>query len=352
MRRVAIAGLLASRPRVLILDEPLAGLDREKQARAARPARAHAPHRRPDSRHHLARHRGHGPRVHPDGRGDRRHCVPARSFRGAARMVTAVTSPARRPGVPPGAGHFPASPARGSDEAPRLGGGNRHIAAAARVACRRRARRSRRGGCRRREAPLDGRPAYIVVGRGDRPARRDDVSRRAADSLSTRGPSSSRSCSSHCRSSSYGPRGSRNSRQRSRASPLRSASSGRPSTNGRTPWPSRYARCRCSATRSACSSRPVGCVPSRATGQRAPDHRPRPRSARPRSRDRRLGRPPGLRPRPGGNPARRHAISRLASTPTASAEGLNRTGYGLLLSAAGLRHEGQACQRGFLLLPP
>ena len=31
MRRVAIAGLLASRPRVLILDEPLAGLDRESR---------------------------------------------------------------------------------------------------------------------------------------------------------------------------------------------------------------------------------------------------------------------------------------------------------------------------------
>jgi energy-coupling factor transport system ATP-binding protein len=32
MRRVAIAGLLASRPRVLILDEPLAGLDRESRS--------------------------------------------------------------------------------------------------------------------------------------------------------------------------------------------------------------------------------------------------------------------------------------------------------------------------------
>jgi energy-coupling factor transport system ATP-binding protein len=31
MRRVAIAGLLASRPRVLVLDEPLAGLDRESR---------------------------------------------------------------------------------------------------------------------------------------------------------------------------------------------------------------------------------------------------------------------------------------------------------------------------------
>ena len=53
---------------------------------AARAARPHAPRGGPDARRHLARPRGHGPRLHPDDRGDRRHGGPARRLGGAVRQ--------------------------------------------------------------------------------------------------------------------------------------------------------------------------------------------------------------------------------------------------------------------------
>ncbi len=308
MRRVAIAGLLASRPRVLVLDEPLAGLDRE-------------------SRRGLLELLGHMRRIDgltlvvvshdledmglactrtievTDGTVVAPGASPGRSA-----DAEAGPSTARRPRIPRGARYLRAPPARAGDEDRSPGGGDHRVIGGARVAHHRRARRPPRRGSRRREAALDGRPAHPVAGRGDPRSGRRGGGRgwrnrpvRAVDA--PHGPLFRTVATPRLDNAGRGAPGGVHARRLATAQARRASQRVGVHRDVRGPHapaaPRRVPRAHrgTPAARAGARGQPAGTDP-----------RPLPRAARPRDRRRGLGRPPGVRPRPYGDPARRDAI--------------------------------------------